>query len=223
MMAKGEYPKRSTATVEFKAKFKELELSLRTSIENEYFDIRLIPEDEVVKGKKGKYYIVDLKFPDIQDTVFFESGKYVMSNFTDSLTKPLNNFIEDVYSYIDAGTECALFVRGSADILGEETLNAAFNPEYNGKSFHNIKYLAKDDKSDKFINSISIHKIGDRYKNHDLPFLRAAFIQHKIIENYDGIPGPNILEGEIENEIDPYSRNTLLIMYVNFKNKKFNN
>jgi len=221
-MAKGKYPKRSTATIEFKAKYKDLEFSLRTSLENEYYDIRLIPDNEIITGKRGKYYVVELKTPNLQDTVFFKSGQYVMKSYEKALTKPLNAFIDSVYSYLDAGTECTLYLRGSADILGNETLNAKFNPNYDDENFHKIRYYPKQGESDKFANEESLHTIGDYYKNVDLPLLRSAFIQQKIIQNYNGIPAPNLLEGEVEKEINPELRNALLIMYVNFNMKKFN-
>lgn len=220
---KGKYPKRTITEVEVMGKYKALEIKLRTSITtdyHDYFDIYKVPENEIIEGQKGNYYIVDLKIPTTKDTVLFKSGQYTMGSFDKSLLVPLNKFVTEVYSYLDAGTDCKLYIKGSADLLGNATFSDKLEGEYNGNEFHRIPYLPSLG-NDKFSRKQQVHSIGSIYNNADLPFLRSAFIKEKIIQNYEGMPKPLLLEGSVEKEVGESFRNALLILYVDFTKKKF--
>lgn len=218
-MTKGLYPKKSIVDTEFKIKFGKLETSLRTRLENNYYEINKIG-NEVIDNQKGSYYIVDLKLQNNSETFFFNKGEYIIREFDKKLYKPLNEFIDKVYSYLDAGAECNLYIKGSADNLSNSTLNESFVKEYDDTNFRKIGYFPMIS-IDKYIRTIKFHSITGNYKNSDLPFLRSVFLREKIINTFKGIPKPDILEGFVEKKISDKERNVTLIMYVNFDKKKF--
>ena len=218
-MDKGVYPKKSIAEAEFKVKFGKLETSLRTRLENEYYEINKVG-DEIIENQQGDYYIVDIKMSNKSETLFFDKGEYVINNFDKKFYTPLNKFIDDVYSYLDAGAECSLYIKGSADILSNSTLNQNLKNGYDDTTYRSIEYLPRLP-SDKYLKIAKLHSISGNYSNADLPFLRSAFLRNRITTTFKGIKIPEILEGFVESKVSDKDRNVTIILFVNFNKKKF--
>lgn len=202
---------------QFKVDFKKLQIELRTKKTTEFYEIEKIPTDELVEDNEGSYYVVNLDDSRYKERVLFQEGEYVIQDLNMKLITPMNKFMNEVYYYLDAGTECQLFIKGSADIKGHETFKKQIDGDY---EFKKIKYYPKISNS-KYRPKYQVQRIGDFYTNSDLPNLRARFIQEKIGDNFSGISKPIILEGEVGNEESKYLRNAYLILFVNFENKKF--
>ena len=161
--------KKITIDQEFKLNFKKLELELRTRKTTEFYEIEKILRNELVENGKGSYYIVNIDNPKYKEKVLFEEGKYVIKDFDNRLITPLNKFMDEVYYYLDAGTECQLYIKGSADIKGNKKFKAKMNNEYD---FDKIEYFPKIS-----LSNYDVQRLGDYYTNSDLPNLRAKYIQ----------------------------------------------
>ncbi|AEE50686.1 hypothetical protein [Haliscomenobacter hydrossis] len=177
-------------------------------------------DQELVKGKKGKCFIVNLKSAYDEEVILFKAGEYVI-NDSISFAISLDDFMANVYFDLkDKGVNCQLYVKGSADISGHTTFRKKIDERYGSKEgFTKIEYLkALDKEYNFFTNEVQIKSIGGKYSNSDLPLLRGKFIQYWMKQKFDGVT-PIILEGGVEGKTpNPSLRNAYLYLFVESKN-----
>lgn len=199
-----------------------LETTLEVKQETAYFVTNKIPVREYVKSSVGDYYKINLKLADtIRERVQFPTGLYYMEKDKDELLNSISEFKSRIYNIIDENLESQIFIKGTADLLGDTTFSSALVSPYDeSNGFKQIRFYPKDRREDVYINSYETYKIGDSLYNKDLPILRAKFLQKLFIDSEDDLSKPIILEGNVSDFIDEKERNAFLILYVNWESLK---
>jgi hypothetical protein len=229
-------------SAEFKLKFQGLEIAMNSNrktsyfIETPYYKIAPVPNEQMVSGKNGKYFYVDLSSSQ-RKAIRFASGEYALNNQDSALfQKALQQFQSDVMAWAQEGN-AEIYIRGQADQLGNATfLNEFQEPVCVGKErFSDIWYHEKlTEKSSWFANervrkklSFSfgatlpepiqswLEKLGTPrvYRNTDLPELRARYLQCKYQQMYPIVP-VSILAGRVNDAIGSKFREATLLMYI---------
>jgi hypothetical protein len=202
----------------------KLRAELRTIKTTEYYETQKISNPELIKDKKGDYFIIDLGKVYTKEKVLFKPGRYIIEDLDEAFLTAVNHFMKEVYTKIDKGVECQLFVKGSADIAGNKRFQETLDATYGAKEgFARIEYLKSLEASQSlFSQETGTMNIGGIYTNKELPNLRGKFIQYKIMQNFKEVI-PKILEGKVEGTVDEKLRNAYLLLYVNWQNKKYAN
>lgn len=205
---------------ELKIKIKQIEFSLNSTVETDYFAIKRLPTNELVKDKIGKYYLIDLQSPKFGQKILFEAGRYTINSTQDKFVNCLNVFVDSVYSYLNCGYQAEIFVKGSADFLGQDNFQSDLNPKYSyNEGFTQFPYLPQVDES-LWLSKPKFYEVSKVYNNSDLPNLRGRFIQYTFEKAFQDLPKPEILEGSVERKISAGLRNAYLILYYNPKKPK---
>jgi len=194
-------------------KVKDIEIKLEQTVETDYYKIKQIPTDELVKNKKGKYYIVDLRHSLASEKLLFEPGRYIISPSNSKFIDCNSSFIDSVYSYIQAGFDSEIFVKGSADLLSHKTFIGHLEKGYDKiNGFAEFEVLPKAQNG--FWNSNpQIYRVADSFTNNELPNLRGRFIQYTYETAFARVKKPIILDGDVEFKESNEFRNAYLILY----------
>jgi hypothetical protein len=171
------------------------------------YDVEVYPDKELVGGRVGKYYVVDLKDAANGIRYYFDGGRYTLARGNAEFRSSLNSFIGDVLGKMQGNVRYDLFVRGSAD---RKPYEGRFEP---GHEITQIKYL-RSLGNDKYAKEHAELRLADGIvRNKDLPNLRAAFLKNLIGEIYPVKP-PEILEGTVTPVESGKDRNAELILFV---------
>lgn len=171
------------------------------------YDVEVYPDKELVGGRVGKYYVVDLKDAANGIRYYFDGGRYTLARGNAEFRASLNSFIGDVLGKMQGNVRYDLFVRGSAD---RKPYEGRFEP---GHEITQIKYLRALG-NDKYAKEQAELRLNDGVvRNKDLPNLRAAFLKNLIGEIYPVKP-PEILEGTVTPVTSDKDRNAELILFV---------
>jgi hypothetical protein len=172
------------------------------------YDIEAYPDRELVRGRAGRYYVVDLKNAASGVRFFFDGGKYTLARSSQEFRAALNSFVAEILAKFEGKVDYALFVRGSAD---QKPYEGTFEA---GAEYRRIPFVRALG-GDKYGVEMSERRVDGRVRNADLPDLRAAFLQKIVAETYPTKP-PTILEGAVTPKTDNRDRNVELIMYVDW-------
>ena len=171
------------------------------------YDVEVYPDNELVGGRVGKYYIVDLKDASNGVRYYFDGGRYTLARGDAEFRSSLNAFIGDVLGKMQNNVRYSLFVRGSAD---QKPYEGRLEP---GQEITQIKYLRALG-NDKYAKDFVEQRMdGGVVRNKDLPNLRAAFLKNLITDIYPVKP-PEILEGAVTPVTRDKDRNAELILFV---------
>ncbi len=212
-------PKNEKKETEYTAEYKELKVKLRIKTETEFYEVQKIPNNEVIKGKRGTYYIVDLSNTLMNERVFFQPGEFIIQDLNDEFLTTLNHFMSEVYMVLGTNNSLELFVKGSADISGNNTFHTSINSYFlDSLGFSTIEYLPKlSNQKSLFADTLLKMQVTQSYTNRELPNLRAKFLQIKLSETYSEIPTPRILEGSVDLREGGEFRNADMIMYIDWE------
>lgn len=172
------------------------------------YDVEVYPDKEMVRGRQGRYYVVDLKNATSGVRYFFPGGKYTLSAGDKEFRASLNTFVADILSKFDGKVRYDLYVRGNADV---KPYAGRLEP---GFEFRQIRYV-RSLGGDKYGVDMGQRDVADAVRNEDLPDLRAAFMQKLIADAYP-VKKPIILEGSVTGKSDDRDRNAELIMFVDW-------
>ncbi len=172
------------------------------------YDVEVYPDRELVGGRRGRYYVVDLKDASSGVRYFFEGGRYTINRGASEFRGSLNAFISDVLSKIEGNARYDLFVRGSAD---SKPYQGRLEPGY---EVRHVRYL-RSAGQDKYRMEFGERAIDSVVRNDDLPDLRASFISHIVGESYP-VKRPIVLEGAVTAKHDTKDRNVELILYIDW-------
>jgi hypothetical protein len=200
--------KNRKATPSETAELMQLKDRLNTTMQTPNYDVSVYPDPELIKGKRGKYYIIDVKDAEQGARYFFQGGKYTISTRQEQFRSSLNTFVKDVLEKMQGRVEYQLMVRGSAD---SKPWRGAFEQ---GHEYKNLRYL-KAIGGDKYVNETSDVILGTPLNNGDLPNLRAAFLQ-KVVGSVYPVKEPVILQGTVSDKVNDSDRNVELILFVNW-------
>ena len=200
--------KNRKATPDETAELMKLKDRLNTAIQTPNYDVSVYPDPELIKGRRGKYYVIDVKDAEQGARYFFQGGKYTISTRQEQFRSSLNTFVKDVLEKMQGRVEYQLMVRGSAD---SKPWRGQFEP---GHEYKNLRFL-KAIGGDKYVNETSDLVLGTPLNNGDLPNLRAAFLQ-KVVGSVYPVKEPLILQGTVSSQVSDGDRNAELILFVNW-------
>jgi hypothetical protein len=210
--------KHEKINTELNFSFDDLKIKLKTGMETDYVAIDRIPNHEIVKGRPGDYYLINIKNSRTSDKIYFQAGEFTIPDLDENFVTSLRKFMTDVYGKVNNKVACQLYAKGSADHKGQETFKKYLDSYYGDTlNFKEIEYLPKIDRAEtQFSPELTVQSIPTVFTNSDLPNLRGKFIQCKIARTYTDISPPIILEGSVNDKDGEAFRNAYLIMYVNW-------
>ena len=170
------------------------------------YDVEVYPDRELIGGRLGRYYVVDLKEAASGVRYYFEGGRYTISRSSAEFRTSLNAFIADVLAKMEGNVRYDLFVRGSAD---RKPYQGRFEP---GFEYRQVRFL-RSAGGDRYRTEPGERTIENVVRNEDLPDLRATFIRNLVAESYPVKP-PVVLEGSVTPKLDNRDRNVELILFV---------
>lgn len=201
---------------ELDIKIGEVETKIRINFNDTFFQTTKLPLNEKVKNKKGDYYKIDLKLAATKELILFPAGKYYLSTDKQGLITSINRFREKVYNYLDKKYETEIYIKGTADIKGDLNFSDTLISMYDSSNgFTRIMIKPLDKTTDKYDTNTVVYNVNKKYKNRDLPNLRAKYVQKIISEGNSDWKTSEILEGNVVNEISETERNAYLILFVN--------
>jgi hypothetical protein len=200
--------KNRKATPDETAELMKLKDRLNTTVQTPNYDVSVYPDPELIKGRRGKYYVIDVKDAEQGARYFFQGGKYTISTRQEQFRSSLNTFVKEVLEKMQGRVEYQLMVRGSAD---SKPWRGQYEP---GHEYKNLRFL-KAIGGDKYVNEISDIPLGTPLNNGDLPNLRAAFLQ-KVVGSVYPVKEPVILQGVVSDKVSDGDRNAELILFVNW-------
>ena len=162
-------------------------------------------EPELVDGRKGRYYLVELKNPKTGDRFTFDSGKYTFQSSRGAYKTSFNAFAADVLKQLEGQTKFDLFVRGNADA---QSYSGQLEP---GFEYRKISYLPSS--RGKYLANLATANVPQTVKNTDLPNLRGEYLRGFLAELFP-VSKATLLEGSVTKKDNPAARNTELILFV---------
>jgi hypothetical protein len=182
---------------------------MAASVKTANYDVEPYPARELIGGRPGKYYVVDMKNAASGIRYFFDGGKYVLRTGTAEFRTSLNAFVADVLGKMEGNVRYDLFVRGSADNMPYE---GRLDPAH---EYRQISFLRQSG-PDRYASQMA-ETLIDRgiVRNTDLPNLRAAFMRDLVASTYPVKP-PVILEGAVAPKTSDRDRNVELILFVDW-------
>jgi hypothetical protein len=170
---------------------------LDSSLTTGYFRVEPITNDELIIGKRGKYYVVRMVAGTGLPLTFKDREYQLLSAEADFRTS-FAQFALRVMRNIE-GAE--LFVRGGADFRKYAGVLKDRPPQ--------IIELFPSDGAGRYKGELVQRKIGEQISNADLPQLRAAYARELISDIWSNM---RILEGEIRE--DGTARSVEFVMFV---------
>jgi len=199
--------------------FDSLETILHQRLEIKYktdfYTITPLPDREVIVGKRGFYFSLEIHEPYSKEQVFFNCCEYTLDNITDKkFLYSFGKFCEDVLLITEMQKrDYEIFVRGSADIGTNFT--GTFNPRY---IFERIEVLRKNKQLNQFEYDVVEKEVPKTFQNKHLPNLRANYIKILLSNmRYIEEEKVHILDGEEKFYYNPTERNVLMLLYINYE------
>ncbi len=181
-------------------------------LETDFYELSVIPTDELIKDQRGTYYAVYLKDARRKRRFQFPGGRYVIRRFETRFRRALTTFVRDVLKPLHGGVEYALYVRGSASSRPMRRSRR----QRRSHRFEEVTYLPKagDNLYDGNRNaSVTFER---RYGNDELPYLRAAFLQ-KIVADFFPLSTPVMLESQVADSRSRSEQYAEILLYVDWQ------
>lgn len=197
---------------EVKMQLEKIAKNFTPRIQGSNWEGTIIPNSELVKGFKGRYYLIDLTNAETNELIKFDIGKYVIDDFDKAFQEALADFGEEVIETIDKGyIDYRIFIKGSADILGDSNFTSKPDDIY---KYNNVSFFPKYKGKSSFISEQIDIEIPTTIKNKHLPILRAKFIKEKLINTFFQLPEPVLLESGVTIKIDENDRNAMIFLFL---------
>jgi hypothetical protein len=182
---------------------------MATEVKTPNYDVGVYPDKELVKGRVGRYYVVDLKNAASGIRYYFDGGKYTISRSIPEFRTSLNAFIKDVLGKLDGNVNYELLVRGRAD-------RKPWQGQLDSTHAYSQVTFLRSAGGDKYLSEVGEKRFDPSgLTNDDLPNLRASFLREIVTETYPVKP-PMILEGTVSSTDDEKDRNVELLLYVDW-------
>jgi hypothetical protein len=163
-----------------------------SGIQTENYDLKIMPERELIENQPGKYYIVYLKDATKRARFGFPGGQYVIQDFETRFRQSLTAFVRDILSVIEGGAPYEIYTRGSSSATPMSQKRLLVK----GREYTSIEYLRKVDKERFTAEDPGVHNCEKAYSNKDLPFLRAEFLK-RVVHDFYPLKQPKVLQSEI--------------------------
>ena len=176
--------------------------------EGDGFKLEQRLEAEVIRDQQGPYYKLYFEGP-----ALFKEGEYIIEDADEAYSKPLKDFIRKILDRLDKShIDHKLYVKGSADLKGQGSFEGDFKIDRYTNTYREIPYLLYDERQKQFTQETGMHRIPGKFKNSDLPDLRARFAQ-KVLEGK--MLTSRILQGDVTTNLDnPEDRHISFLLYV---------
>jgi hypothetical protein len=188
-------------------KIEKLISELDNEIKTDNYEIIPSSDNEIIKDKKGKYYIVDLKDADYKEKIKFLNAKYIINDFDSKFQKAVLAFKNEVFDELNKGKKAELYIKGSANII------PYYGRQSPGYSYNKIRYFVKIQNTEQFSAIFGQDILTKNISNNDLPNLRAKFVQEKLSEVFM-YNTPIILQGSVTTRASDSDRNVTLLMFI---------
>jgi hypothetical protein len=192
--------------------FFKLQKEMGTSgLTTDFFELKILPVDELVTGQKGKYYAVYLKDATKSERFQFAGGRYVIDDFKTRFNQSLSQFVRGALAVVAAGADYELYVRGGSS----STPFSVKRELVPGHLYRKITFLPKNGEGT-FANAPTpARSVPNEYKNDDLPFLRAAFLQD-IVSGFFPLKQPAILESSVSTSSNAGEQYAEILLFVDW-------
>ncbi|MCI4667107.1 MAG: hypothetical protein MRZ79_03030 [Bacteroidia bacterium] len=184
-------------------------------VRREYWDATFHPDDEVVKGYKGRWFKVNFKDAEKNVKLLFGPGKYFMdrADFRDSYGSVIGAFVTEALYSIRKAEEGSikLFVQGSADITGQNTFKGKLDKKF---FYKEVSILPYNSETDGFDGTSKTKAVSEKaFTNDDLPNLRGRYLK-EMISIYSKKLEPILLEGTVKKKVDAGDRNAIVYLFI---------
>ncbi|MCH9807919.1 MAG: hypothetical protein K0U74_09315 [Alphaproteobacteria bacterium] len=178
-------------------------------VATKYFDLKILPTDELVKDRKGSYYAVYLKDAEKSSRFTFPGGRYVIDSFDTTFRRSLSAFVREVLAVIDSGAEYDIYTRGGSSA----TPMARARTLVKGREYVRVVYLPEVVPGQYSGDATEIHDVPTDYSNDNLPFLRAAFLQDVVSQIYP-VKQPLVLHSKVAESSDSSTQFAEIVLFV---------
>lgn len=183
-----------------------------TGITTDFYDLRVIPTTEMVRGKSGTYYAVVLKDAKRKRRFRFGGGRYVIKKFRTRFRASLAAFTRDVLAPLQSGIEYQMYVRGSASSRPMRRTKR----QSKKLRLDAVKYLPAIGEDYYDANAVESRSLPNKYGNDDLPYLRAAFLQ-KIVGETLPFATPVVLESKVSDSKSRSKQFAEILLFVSWQ------
>ena len=177
----------------------------------DFYDLKILPTDELVDGRKGKYYAVYLKDATKRARFAFPGGRYVIDDFKTRFRLSLTKFVREILATIEGGADYEIYVRGSGSATPMRTKRTLLE----SANFETVQFLPKIDDQTFAADDVHSRSIGNTYTNGDLPYLRAAFLQDTVKTFYP-LKQPVVQQSDVSESRDASAQFAELILFVDW-------
>lgn len=184
---------------------------MKEGVETGNFDLKLLENNEMIKDRKGSYYLVNLKDAKKRQRILFNNGTYIVSRANTRMRRSLTSFVREVLAVIHGNVPYEIMVRGSAS----STKMRRRKRLKKGYVYNEVEYLKQVGDGQYNQDALDIREIGKRFGNDDLPFLRAAYLQD-IVYRFFPVQRPLVLESQVDEDKQAQARSAELLLFVDW-------
>lgn len=180
-------------------------------LETDFYDLKILPSEEMVGGRKGRYYAVYLKDATKRARFAFPGGRYVIDDFETRFRQSLTRFVREILATIEGGAEYEIYVRGS----GSATAMRSQPTLLETANYTTVQFLPRIDEQTYAGDDVRAREIPNAYSNDDLPYLRAAFLQDTVRKFYP-LKQPAVLQSDVSESREASEQFAELILFVDW-------
>jgi hypothetical protein len=168
------------------------------------YEVRTALQQDVLEGRKGKLYEIDIKKADKVGSLNFGPGS-VSEDVYVGRFKSVMRKIQDELSFEPAGGD--LYLLGSADKKSALTFMDKRPTKYS-----TITYLPRKEAKGSLFRSVAVtKKIPDHIRNKDLPNLRSLFVLDCLRTMGKDA---TILDGVVTDRVDANDRTVVVLLFI---------
>jgi len=183
-----------------------------SGLSTDFYELSILPNEQLVKGKQGSYYTVFLKDAERKERFHFRGGVYTIEDFDTRFRGSLSQFVREVLAPLHGGVQYSLYVRGSASsrrMSGKREISEEF-------PFKSLSYLQNVAPDLYDANASGSVTFGQRYGNEELPYLRAAFLQ-KIVADMYPLSKPEVLQSMVSESRSRSEQYAELLLFIEWQ------
>lgn len=170
------------------------------------YQVMSADDTEIISGRPGSYYVIELKNPKTANRFSFDSGRYTFQTVGPLYTQAFQAFEVDVLRQLSGRVKFELYVRSNADT------NAFKGAPELGHEYRTLSYLPSIG-GGKYLGNVARLDVPGTLTNAELPNMRGEFLKRLLSEIYKVHP-IGVLEGQIVRRDAPTVRGAELVLYV---------
>lgn len=184
-----------------------LRKSLDAKMTSTAYQITPLDTGELIAGRTGRYYAIELRNQKSGNRFTFDGGKYTFQTTRPQFTQSFKSVEADVLRQLDGHVNYDLFVRGNAD----SQAYSKGQPEP-GHEYRTISYLPSIGHG-RYLGNLARIEVPALVSNAELPNLRGEYLKRLLAEIHPTKPA-TVLEGQIVKKEASNARFTEMILYV---------